>query len=252
MATIPGGSYITDSVDHQVIHGGHDTGDQFFITHNYDNITGGTGHDFFDLMGNHEHVTLGDGNDMLLSSGHHEFLQGGNGNVYFESSGAGHDTLLGGGGNDTLIASGAHNFLSAGNGDDYLQGGTGSDTLLGGGGHDTLVAGSGNEMMMGGSGSTLFVAGDGNDTMVSGSGADRFEFHSDGGQNVVMGFHDGDMIQIERGINGLDINNPDDVAAHVTDVHGSAVIQLGDETITLVGIKAEDIHNNPSGYFTIH
>ena len=96
------------------------------------------------------------------------------------------------------------------------------------------------------------VAGDGNDTMISGSGSDRFEFHSDGGQNVVMGFHDGDMLQIERNMNGLNINSAADVAAHVQDVHGSAVIQLGNETITLVGVKAEDIHNNPSGYFTIH
>jgi len=30
------------------------------------------------------------------------------------------------------------------------------------------------------------------------------------------------------------------------------VITLGQESITLIGIKAEDIHNNPSGYFTIH
>ena len=73
------------------------------------------------------------------------------------------------------------------------------------------------------------VAGDGNDTMISGTGFDRFEFHSGGGQNVVMGFHDGDMLQIERNMNGLNINSAADVAAHVQDVHGSAVIQLGNE-----------------------
>lgn len=252
MATIPGGSFLTDTHDGSIMHGGHDTGDQFMISYDNDTITGGTGHDFFNLMGSHEHVTMGHGNDMLLSTGDHQFVKAGSGNVNMEMFGSGHDTLLGGTGNDTMMASGDHNFLVGGKGDDYLQGGSGNDTLLGGGGHDTLVAGSGNEMMMGGSGSTLFVNGEGNDTMISGSGADRFEFHSDGGQNVIMGWHDGDMIQIERGINGLDINNPADVAAHVQDVHGSAVIQLGDETITLIGIKAEDIHNNPSGYFTIH
>ena len=208
--------------------------------------------DFFDLMGNHQHVTVENGTTCCCLPATTSLFKAGGGNDYMESSGTGHDTLLGGAGNDTIIGSGSHNFLSAGNGADYLQGSTGSDTLLGGSGHDTLAAGSGHEMMMGGSGSTLFVAGDGNDTMISGSGADQFEFHSGGGQNVVMGWHDGDMIQIERGINGLDITNPAHVAAHVQDVHGSAVIQLGDETITLVGIKAEDIHNNPTGYFTIH
>ena len=158
----------------------------------------------------------------------------------------------GGDGNDTLIASGGHNFLNGGTGDNFLQGGSGSDTLMGAGGHDTLVAGHGQEMMIGGAGSTLMVAGAGDDTMIGGSGHDTFEFNSHGGQNVVMGFHDGDMLSIERNINGLHITDASDVAQHVQDVHGSAVIQLGNETITLVGVKAEDIHNNPSGYFAIH
>jgi Ca2+-binding RTX toxin-like protein len=107
-------------------------------------------------------------------------------------------------------------------------------------------------MMIGGSGDTHMYGGEGNDTMISGSGNDVFEFNSNGGQNVVMGFHNGDMLSIEHGINGLHINDAADVAAHVQDVNGSAVIHLGDESITLVGIKAEDIHNNPTGYFVIH
>ena len=96
------------------------------------------------------------------------------------------------------------------------------------------------------------IAGSGNDTMVGHSGSDTFVFHSDGGQNVVMGFSDGDMLQIERNMNGLHITSAADVAAHVTDQDGHAVIQLGQESITLIGVKAEDIHNNPTGYFTIH
>ena len=96
------------------------------------------------------------------------------------------------------------------------------------------------------------VAGSGNDTMVGHSGSDTFVFHSDGGQNVVMGFSEGDMLQIERNINGLHITSAADVAAHVTDHDGNAVIQLGHESITLIGVKADDIHNNPSGYFTVH
>ena len=169
-----------------------------------------------------------------------------------QSFGSGSDTMMGGEGNDTLIASGSHNFLNGGAGDNFLQGGSGGDTLMGAGGHDTLVAGAGHELMIGGSGSSLMVAGTGDDTMIGGSGHDTFEFNSNGGQNVVMGFHSGDVLSIEHNINGLNIASAADVAQHVQDVHGSAVIQLGNETITLIGIKAEDIHNNPSGYFTIH
>ena len=67
-----------------------------------------------------------------------------------------------------------------------------------------------------------------------------------------MGFHQGDMLQIQQNINGTAISSADDVAAHVQDHGGNAVITLGNETITLVGVRAEDIHNNPSGYFTVH
>ena len=187
-----------------------------------------------------------------MSSGHHDFLSGGSGDDVIQSFGNGYDTMMGGDGNDTLLASGGHNMLNGGSGDNFLQGGTGSDTLIGGGGTDTLVAGSGHELMVGGTGSTLMIAGGGDDTMIGGSGHDTFQFSSNGGQNVVMGFHDGDMLSIERNMNGLDIHDANDVAQHVQDVHGSAVITLGDETITLVGIRAEDIHNNPTAYFSIH
>ena len=83
-------------------------------------------------------------------------------------------------------------------------------------------------------------------------GADTFVFNSRGGKDAVMDFHDGDIIQIQKNINNLHITTPADLVAHVSDANGSAVITLGSETITLVGIKAEDIHTNPSGSFTIH
>jgi hypothetical protein len=67
-----------------------------------------------------------------------------------------------------------------------------------------------------------------------------------------MNFHDGDMLQIQQNINGLHITSAADVAAHVTDVDGNAVVTLGHESITLVGIKADDVQHNPTGYFTIH
>jgi hypothetical protein len=42
------------------------------------------------------------------------------------------------------------------------------------------------------------------------------------------------------------------VAAHVSsDSHGNAVIDLGGDSITLIGVSADDIHNNPNAFFVI-
>ena len=106
--------------------------------------------------------------------------------------------------------------------------------------------------MIGGSGDAKMISGAGNDVMIGGSGDDTFVFNSNGGRNTVMNFNDGDILQIQKNINGLNIESAQDVAAYVKDHHGNAVITLGNEQITLVGVKAEDIHNNPSGYFTVH
>ena len=65
--------------------------------------------------------------------------------------------------------------------------------------------------------------------MVGGAGHDTFVFNSNGGQNVVMRFGDGDILQIQHNINGLHITSAADVAAHVQDHGGNAVITLGDE-----------------------
>ena len=125
--------------------------------------------------------------------------------------------------------------------------------MIGGGGHNTLIAHVGNNLMVGGSGETIMVSGAGNDTMIGGSGNDTFVFNSStGGRDTVMNFHDGDILQIQKNINGLNIDSAHDVASHVTDVHGNAVITLGNEQITLLGVKAEDVQHNPNGFIIIH
>jgi hypothetical protein len=52
-----------------------------------------------------------------------------------------------------------------------------------------------------------------------------------------MDFHESDMLQTERNMSGPNITPAADVAAHVPDVHGSAVIQHGNGTITVIGTK---------------
>ena len=68
-----------------------------------------------------------------------------------------------------------------------------------------------------------------------------------------MDFKPGDdVLQIARNINGLDITNASDVAARVLDVGGNAVIDLGNgDTVTLMNVNAQDVHNNPNAFFVI-
>jgi Ca2+-binding RTX toxin-like protein len=116
-----------------------------------------------------------------------------------------------------------------------------------------MIAGSGKELLVGGAGNNVMVAGSGDDTMVSGTGHDTFVFNGGKGTDVVMNFHDGDLLQIQHGINGLAIAKPQDLLPYIhDDAAGNAVLKLGGETITLVGIKSEDMHNNPTGYFSVH
>jgi len=48
------------------------------------------------------------------------------------------------------------------------------------------------------------------------------------------------------------VNNPADLVPMVKSVNGNAVIDLGNgDSVTLVGIKAEDVRANPTGYIVI-
>ena len=116
--------------------------------------------------------------------------------------------------------------------------------LIGGAGADILSGGAGNDIVNGGAGS---------DTLFGGAGDDTFVFTGGGGQDVVMDFKPGDdVLQIARNINGLDISNASDVAARVLDVGGNAVIDLGNgDTVTLMNVNAQDVHNNPNAFFVI-
>ena len=141
-----------------------------------------------------------------------------------------------------------------GTGNDTLIGGQGHDTLVGGVGNQLLVAGQGKDLLVGGIGDDTMVSGHGNDTMVAGIGHDTFVFSGGGGRDVVMDFHEGDILQIQRNINGLHVTSPADLAHLVhSDSAGNAVIDLGHgDTITLVDVKAQEVHADPSAFIKIH
>jgi Ca2+-binding RTX toxin-like protein len=231
MATVPGGAYITDTHAGQVIHGSG-FGDDIFLHFAHDTVDTGDGDNLVYSTGGHAEVNLGDGYDVVFAYD-------------------GHNLIDGGSGTDIITVGGHDNTVQAGSGNDVIYGGQGGDFLLGGSGNDDIHAGSGTEFMSGDGGNNVFYAGSGDDTIVGGSGDNTFVFGSGGGKNVIVDFHDGDSIQIAHNINGLNISTPQDLLSHVTDDHGNAVITLGHESITLLNIKAEDIHNNPTGYFHI-
>jgi Ca2+-binding RTX toxin-like protein len=232
MATIPGGAYLTDTHPGEVIHG-TGFGDNIFLHFAHDNVDSGDGNDLIDSTGGYANVQLGSGYDVVFTYDGHNFVQGGSGH-------------------DIITVGGHDNVVEGGSGDAVIYGGSGGDFLLGGSGNDAIHAGSGNEFMSGGDGNNVLYAGHGDDTMIGGAGDNMFVFGSGGGKNVIVDFHDGDSILIAKNINGLHISTPQDLVSHVTDDNGNAVITLGHETITLLNIKAEDIHNNPTGYFHVH
>ena len=119
--------------------------------------------------------------------------------------------------------------------------------------NDVLNGGAGSDILFGGTGNDIVDGGAGNDTLFGGTGNDTFVFTGGGGQDVVMDFKQGDdVLQIARNINGLDIGNAADVAARVLDVGGNAVIDLGNgDTVTLMNVNAQDVHNNPNAFFVI-
>jgi hypothetical protein len=60
------------------------------------------------------------------------------------------------------------------------------------------------------------------------------------------------MLQIASDINGTGVSSAEDVAARATNVGGNAVVDLGNgDTLTLVGVTAEDIQADPNSYFSV-
>ena len=136
----------------------------------------------------------------------------------------------------------------------YLDGGKGKDTLIGGDEGDKLVGGAGNDFLFGGDGHDQLAGGAGKDQMFGGDGNDTFVFSSCGGRDIVMDFEDGDILQIQRNINGLHIRNAEDLACRIhSDRDGNAVIDLGHgDSITLVDVSADDVKADPNSFIKIH
>jgi Ca2+-binding RTX toxin-like protein len=180
-------------------------------------------------------IHLGDGNWIAFGNGGNDTIFGNGGT----------DILFGGKGNDTLVGNDGFNLLFGEKGNDTLIGGQHGNFLDGGDGKDLLIGGNGDDTLAGGAG---------NDTLFGGHGLDTFVFASGGGRDVVMDFEDGDILQIQRNINGLHVTDASDLMSRIhNDRDGNAVIDLGrGDSITLVDVSADDVKADPNSYIKIH
>ena len=180
-------------------------------------------------------IHLGDGNWIAFGNGGNDTIFGNDGT----------DILFGGKGNDTLVGNDGYNLLFGEKGNDTLIGGQHGNFLDGGAGNDTVIGGNGDDILAGGAGK---------DTLFGGHGNDTFVFASGGGRDVVMDFEDGDILQIQRNINGLHITNAADLLCRIhNDRDGNAVIDLGrGDSVTLVDVSADDVKADPNSYIKIH
>lgn len=100
--------------------------------------------------------------------------------------------------------------LNGGNGDDIIIGSAGDDVIDGGAGDDILFGGAGNDVISGGGGGDIIF------------------------QDFTLG---ADRIDVSG--RGLSF---DWLTAHTSDVDGNAVLDLGDQHITLTGVSAAALH----------
>ena len=170
----------------------------------------------------------GSGADWLFGQGGADQLIGGaGGDLIYGNQGA--DTIWGGIDGDTIYGGQAADTLYAELGADLAYGNKGADYLAGGGGNDTLYGGQGDDSVLGEAGADEIWGNRGDDTLRGGDGADTFGF---GGS-----FGDDHIADFEIASDKLNLTG----AVTVTAVSGSAVLTLGDQTVTLSGIAAANV-----------
>jgi Ca2+-binding RTX toxin-like protein len=139
----------------------------------------------------------------------------------------------------SLAASGAQN--TGGSGWDTL---VSIEQLIGSDYADTLTGNAGGNVLGGGAGNDTLEGGAGNDILTGSTGAEVFRFGSASGQDGISDFtlSQGDRIRLQTGLNGSTIIDGASALAHVSDVSGHAVLDLGGgNTVTLTGVLTADL-----------
>jgi Ca2+-binding RTX toxin-like protein len=126
-------------------------------------------------------------------------------------------------------------LLYRGDGNDWLGGGNGNDVLLGGNGHDELYGMNGNDPLYGGDGDDTIRSGLGHDGLDGGTGDDKFVFADGDGHDKIFGF-----------VAGSQSDDAMDLSYH-SEANGFgdiAATQVGADSITLLGVRAGDLHTD--------
>ena len=130
--------------------------------------------------------------------------------------------VSGGAGDDVIEASG----VAAGSIGLVLDGGEGNDVIIGSAGDDVLIGGPGDDILIGNGGNDTFLAAPGADVVIQGFAAGA------GSQDVI------DL----RGLAGA--HDFAWVLAHASDVDGNAVLDLGDEHMTIQDVSVASLHSD--------
>lgn len=172
-----------------------------------------------------ETLVGGSGSDRLHGTSGNDVISGGDG--FDDLHGRlGDDVMRGGGGDDWVVGGQGADALFGEDGRDLVLGNLGNDTLDAGWGDDQVRGGQGDDLITGGGGAD-FVSGDrGADTLAGGAGADLFHVFAEAGTDRVVDFSywEGDRVDALG----------DWSAAQVG---ADTVIQVGDATMTLVGVQ---------------
>lgn len=202
-----GDDFIDNSAECAELYGegGDDT-----ITNRGGNVSidGGIGDDSVENRGNDAYVTLGDGDDEIVNYANLCSMAGDAGEDIFVNFGN-ENTMLGGDDDDEIYNYGDESSLLGDAGDDYIYSCGEQATLNGGAGHDYffnegvygyLIGGAGNDTLYNEGDHITLAGGAGNDSIENWYGLHIvYEFGKSDGLDTVVGFNDGDTIQITSG-----------------------------------------------------
>ena len=193
-------------------------------------IYGGADNDYVDNTGNSSFISLGAGNDAIENSAGSITALGGAGADSFYNLGT-NSTLKGDSGNDEIINFGDSSYLSGGKNNDTIYSSGAAATLSGDAGKDIFYNEGVKAYVNGGASSDIIynegdhvtiAGGTGNDSINNNGGKHIvYQFGTGDGKDTVVGFNDGDTVQITAGKSSSK-KGGDDV-----------VVSVGKNTLTL-------------------
>lgn len=272
-----GNDTIGGDLDHDTVHGGggHDS---VIGSFGNDVLYGNDGNDTIVGGGQNDFLSGGDGADSLVGENGFDTLNGGDGNDSLRggenadvlNGDAGDDTLDGGNGLDVLRGGSGNDALTGASGDDRLYGGDGQDRLFGNIGDDSLHGDAGNDTLDGSFGADTLSGDDGDDVLFGGSQDDRIHggaghdtVHGNNGNDLLSGGTDSDLFVFDNsfgtdtitdfdalsGFEKIDLSAVSAITSFAdladnhlsTNANGDAVISVGFNTITLLGVTASSL-----------